>query len=175
MSVPTDVREQLRTRLWSDADALGWALLTTGAKSRYYDNWARDPEVGGVLARYMDRSQLRIYLKDTLLKGYSNAQLADTSRPLRVLRFAEDAEVVERFRKPHGCRLADHHLVCWGKASEWKAILMALHERAFEHDDARRGAVFFNALGTYREAGTRKMVEDAAARLGVDDVVWLET
>ena len=175
MSVPADLREQLRSKLWHEADEVGWMLLSTGAKSRHYDNWARDPDVGGLLARYMDRSQLRIYLKDTLLKGYGNAKLADERRPLRVLRVSEDIQLMERFRKPHGCRLADGRLVCWGKASEWKMVLMALHERCFGTDRAPRGAVFFNALGTYREPGTRQMVEDAATRLGIEDVAWLES
>lgn len=175
MSVPADLREQLRARLWQESDEVGWMHLSTGAKSRYYDNWARDSEVGGVLARYMDRSQLRIYLKDTLLKGYTNAKLADEGRPLRVLRVPEQVHVVDRFRKPHGCRLDDGRLICWGKASEWKMMLMALHERAFGGEGTRCGVVFFNALGTYRETGTRRLVEDAASRLGVEDVVWVES
>lgn len=175
MSVPDQIREELKTRLWREADTIGWSYLPRPAKSRYYDNWAKDPAIGGVIERYVDRRQIRHYLKDTILKRYSAARKADADRPLRVLGIPADAVVVEEYEKPHGRRLEDGTVVAWGRAREWKALLTGLHERAFAAPEFRpHGVVLFQATGRFADARVRNMVEDAATKLGVPRVIWLE-
>src|SRR3990170_4641413 len=77
MSVPDTVREQLRRQLWHIADRIGWIHLPPAQKSRHYEDWTRDPAIGGILARYIDMGQVRVYLKDSLLKDYLKHSLAD--------------------------------------------------------------------------------------------------
>jgi hypothetical protein len=54
-------------------------------------------------------------------------------------------------------------------------VVAALHERAFG-DKTRRlvAALFSNAGGRFQEADVRAMVEDAAKKLRVERVVWLD-
>ena len=92
------------------------------------------------------------------------------------MRLPDDIGIVERYRKPHGVMLDDGRVVAWGKAMSWRAILLAVHERAYGDNGAQPfAAVFFRSTGRYRDDRTRKMVHDAASKLGVEEVVWLET
>jgi hypothetical protein len=176
VSVPDEIRESLKQRLWREADELGCMQLSRTAKTQWYSNWATDPTIGGVIERYIDPRRVRLYLKDTFLKRYSVARKAAPDRPLRVLGLSESAEVTDVYEKPHGRRLADGRLVVWGKASEWKGLLMALHERAFGDSSTRPyGVVFSHSAGRFADVRTRALVEDAAAKLGVEQVLWLET
>jgi hypothetical protein len=174
MSVPDDVRKHLKAVLWAQANSMGWLHLSASAKSQQYENWAKDEQVGGVLERFVDQRRIRAYLKDTLLKRYSAEQKSGTERPMRVLGISTATEIAETYVKPHGRRLADGRIISWGKAREWKMILMALHERAYTAHAEAFGAVLFEATGRYGERNARSLVEDAAKKLGVGTVVWLE-
>ena len=55
MSVPDQIREDLRTRLWRTADEIAWMNLSQSEKAKLYEEWTRDPKVGGILARYIDK------------------------------------------------------------------------------------------------------------------------
>jgi hypothetical protein len=175
VTVPDDVREALRQHLWAKAEELGWSDLPAIAKTRHYEQWTRDPTVGGVLARYMDPPRVRVYLKDAIFKPYSRARLGDWARCARVLG-VDSITSDESFIKPHGRRLSDGRVICWGPASSWKIVLMALHERTFHRPPSRPfAAVLVRAIGRYREDNARQLVEDAATKLTVERVVWLET
>jgi hypothetical protein len=176
VNVPDHIRDELRSRLGGIADEIGWSNLPAADKTRYYEDWTRDPTVGGVLSRYMDTRQVRVYIKDTILKHYTHHRLVDHARPFRVLGLREDYPVTERYQKPHGRRLRDGRVVCWGQASEWKSVLMALHERTFGKVGIKPfAAVLLGATGRYHEPALRTLVEHAAIRLGVERVIWLET
>ena len=174
VTVPDQVREELRRDLWAQADALGWSDLSAADKTRCYERWTQDPAIGGSLARYMDPPRVRVYLKDAIFKPYSRAKLGDWTRCARALD-VDAAPAVETFIKPHGRKLSDGRVICWGPASSWKAILMSLHERTFGREADPFGAVFLRSIGRYREDSSRRMVEDAAVKLSVKRVVWLET
>lgn len=175
VSVPDHVREEVRRELWARADALGWTELSAADKTRHYEHWTQDAQIGGTLARYMDRPRVRVYLKDAIFKPYSRRRLDDWTRCARVLA-SEEHVVSETFIKPHGRRLSDGRVICWGPASSWKDVLMAIHERSFGRQGVRPfAAVFLRALGRYRDDRTRQVVEDAAQKLLVERVVWLET
>lgn len=174
MSIPHDVREAMRQKLWKEADALGWSHLPPADKAQAYENWSRDPAYGGTLARYMDPRRVRTYLKNSIMGGYGRARLADAAQPFRVLRIPDGTEIVERYRKPHGALLEDGRMIAWGRATSWRAILLAIHERCFGNGAAPFGMVLFRATGKYREDAVRRMVDDAAQKLGVHRVGWLE-
>ncbi len=175
VTVPEDVRAELRRQVWAKAEEVGWSDLSAADKTRHYEHWTQDPNIGGVLARYMAPPRVRVYLKDAIFKPYSRARLGDWTRCARALGI--DAEVIaDSHIKPHGRRLMDGRVICWGPASSWKAVLMALHERTFAQGSTRPfAAVFVRAVGRYREDRARRLVEDAATKLLVERVVWLET
>lgn len=176
MNVPDSVRDNLRRRLWGMADESGWISLSTATKAKQYEHWTNDVNIGGVLTRYLDKGQVRVYLKDTLLKGYARSKMADECLPLRVLRLPAGIETLETYVKPHGRRLRDGRTICWGRAKDWKSVLMALHERAYVAKGARPfAAILTYALGRFGEDATRALVADAAKRLGIEQLIWLDT
>ena len=175
MSVPDTTRTALKEKLWQRANDLGWATLSPTDKSHHYEAWTKSPEFGGRLGRYMGQGQVRVYIKDTLLKDYARSRLADHERPFRVLGIPEAAHVVEMYSKPHGRRLEDGRVICWGRAGDWKTILMALHERTFDNSHScPHASVFLCSLGRFHEMHARGLVEDAARKLGIAKVIWLD-
>ena len=176
MKIPDDVRDGLIQSLWKAADELSWIMLTDREKAAQYESWVRSESVGGVLARYMDRGAVRVYLKDSLLKPYTRARLESPKRPFLLLGIAADSPIAEHFIKPHGVRLTDGKVVCWGLADEWKLTLVACFERAFHVRGAIPfGVVLLAAGDRYRDPTARKLVQELARRLGVETLIWDET
>lgn len=175
MSVPDNVREELRRMLWGEAESMGWLSLSPTVKSKRYETWSRDPHIGGVLSRYISLSDVRVYLKDTLLKDFTQHRLADDAMPYRALGIPLATEVVKSYVKPHGRRFRDGRIICWGRANAWKAILMTAHERAYGGKGFKiAGVILTHAVGRYKEPKVRAMVEQAAHKLGVERLVWNE-
>ena len=173
MTVPPDIRRNIKDWLWAEADRLDWSSLSTVDKSKYYTNWTKSERIGGKLSQFMDPRKVRVYIKDTLLKSYASGVSADPARVFRVLRVAEGSEPTRVFKKPHGCVLADGRHIAWSKARDWKATLMSLHERAFVEGTPH--AVVLAELGTGFNLPSRQaMVEDAARKLGIERVIWLD-
>ena len=176
MSVPNHVRQSLRNKLSMLADEIGWADLSPTAKSRHYESWTLDPHIGGRLAHYIDKGQVRVYIKDTLLKDYVRKRSGDETRPFRALGIAPGTCVSETYIKPHGRRLHDGRVLCWGRADAWKGVVLAVYERAYLCDGAQPfAAVLTHAMGRYRQDPVRVMVEEVAKSLGIKRLCWLET
>ena len=173
MTVPDEVRDRLKAELWKCADEIDWLWLGPVDKSQRYENWAHDPNIGGTLSHYMDVRQIRQYIKDTLLKKYPQARQADAIKPLRLLDLDPDAEFVKSFIRPHGRQLCDGRIVCWGRAADWKSVLMATHERALQVKNAKPyGVVLLQSSAKFGTNEARRVVIDAAAKLGIQKLIW---
>lgn len=174
MSVPEDVREKIRERLWKLADEIDWNLLSATDKGRYYRNWTSDAQIGGVLSRYMEVGAVRTYIKDAVMKVYSRRRQSDVHSPLNRLGIEQSVEIVKTYIKPHGVKLADGKVICWGPCKGWKIVLMAVHERSFEDQESHPfGAVLFNCTAGFGDVATRAVVENAATKLGIRKLVWV--
>ena len=173
MSVPAGIRHEIKGRLWAEADRLNWSSLSTSDKSRYYTMWTETEGLGGVLGRYMDPRQVRVYIKDTLLKPYTRETSANPEKIFRVLGIPATEKASATFIKPHGQLLTDGRHVAWSKASAWKATLMALHERAFE-DGMPYAVVLTHAATKFALPSQRAVVENASDKLGIERLVWLD-
>lgn len=174
MKIPNDLREELRHKLWDYADELGWQALSWVEKSPQYEAWTKDSEIGGRLSRYMDQRRVRVYIKDTLMKGYVRSRQAGVERPFRALGINPDVEVAEEHERPHGRRLGDGRVIAWGNADDWKLVLTAMHERSYGVHGARPfAAVLMSSVGKYAQLHVREMVQDAADKLGVERLLWL--
>jgi len=167
------VREEVRVSLWRRADELRWAHLSPFEKATNYEAWTRELAVGGVLARYMDKGRVRVYIKDTLLKDYTRQKQAGEAVPLRELGIDPATRTVRKFTKPHGRLFADGRVIAWGRAEDWKLVLTTLYERAHSGPGASaHGAVLFGASGRWAEPSVQALVEDVARRLGIGLLVW---
>ena len=172
--VPAATRQTIKEIVWRKADALAWADLSAADKTRVYEEWVRDDEIGLVLARYMDEGRVRVYLKDTVLKGYARERTQDAARPLRIAFGDDRLPLASRYEKPHGVRTADGRVLAWGPAAEWKTILMAVFERARQTEAGESAAVLFRSGGNYRDPELRATVEAAATGLGIESLFWVE-
>jgi len=174
--IPNEIRRGLREKLWALADTLDWAKLDWYEKSAQYETWTRDPHVGGLLSNYMDQRRIRVYIKDTIMKGYIRSRQACPETPMKVLGIDGDVDVVERHERPHGRRLGDGRVVVWGSAEEWKLVVTAVHERSYGLAGARPYAAVLMAasMGKFHQPQVRAMVQDAANKLGIERLVWLE-
>ena len=174
MRIPDDVRDRLRDRIWSNADELSWSALNDAERARRYEQWTRDPVIGGTLAHYMDPRKVRVYIKDSLLKPYERARVSGTEHEiLGRLGIPTDSEVATRYIKPHGILFADGKIVSWGNSRDWKHILMAMFERAASsHGSLAFGAVLLES-GKTSATATRVIVREAARRLGVERMEWI--
>lgn len=173
MSIPSEIRATIRERVWNAAEVAEWETLSNLERSRYYDRWTEAFNIGGVLQNYIDASQVRVYIKDTLLKGYSQAKLNDPVRVKRILRLSLGLVVEATFRKPHGQLLSDGSVIAWGRAEDWRVIILAVYERAFAKPNRRAGAaVLFNTSGRFD--AIKPVAEDLARRLEVGRTIWVD-
>lgn len=159
--------------MWAEADRLNWSALSTTDKSRYYTMWTETSDLGGRLGLYMDPRQVRVYIKDTLLKPYTREISANPMRAFRVLGIADNAEATTTYIKPHGRLLADGRQIAWSKASEWKATLMTLYERSFV-EGSPHAVVLTEAGAKFAASSERTVVQSAADKLGIERVIWLD-
>lgn len=173
VSIPGAVRKTLRERVWHAAESARWENLSNAERSRLYEQWLQEDRIGGVLENYIDRAQIRVYLKDTLLKGYTQSRLDDAERVLRILRIVPPASVIRKYRKPHGRLLNDGRLITWGRADDWRPIIFASYERRFTGVESTSYAVLLlNAGGRFE--GVKQLAHDLALRLEVERVLWIE-
>ena len=172
-ALPPPVKRQVQERLWQKADELDWASMTVIERTKQYGLWVSDPEVGGVLAGYLDARRVRTYMKDTLMKPYARARMSDVTRALGALGITELPVVEERYERPHGVRLSDG-IISWGKADDWKLVLLAAHERAFTRGALIRGIVLLPPLGRFLTAPSRAVIVDACEKLGVRQLAWFD-
>jgi hypothetical protein len=173
--IPDHVRRGLRESLWQVADRLDWQKLTWYEKSAHYEHWTHTADVGGLLSHYMDAKHVRVYIKDTVMKGYVRSRQADAAIPFAAFGISSDVPILEKWERPHGRRLADGRVVAWGNAEDWKSVLMAIHERAWGTPTAHPyGAALLDAGGRFADPSVRTMVADAATRLRVQRLRWIE-
>jgi hypothetical protein len=174
MNLPESIRDEIKDLLWKEADRLEWSALSAKAKARYYTIWTEAEQIGGRLAGFMDPRQVRVYIKDTLLKSYTRERFSNEGRVFRILGLPADAVPLASYIKPHGRRLSDRRQIAWSRATEWKATLMALHERCFEDGGMPYAAVFFEAGTKHADNHQREIVESAARKLGIGRLVWVD-
>jgi len=121
----------------------------------------------------MNARAVRVYIKDTLLKGFGREKLV--GHQAQVLRLVQrpPEDIVHTFIKPHGLRLTGGLSVAWGRADDWKILLGSLFERG-HGDGVASVAVLFRAAPRFTSQTSRAMVEDAARRLGIERCVWFD-
>ena len=172
--VPDALRREARERLWRWADELGWVHLPAGEKSRWYGTWTESPDVGQRLAPFLDPLKIRVYIKDTLLKDYQRSRLAMSRGPLLNLGLSEELHAPIVFEKPYGLVASAGRVVAWGRASDWKTILLAVHERAYRTGLVPFGAALLQSGARYQTDADRAVVEEAARLLRIQRLAWMD-
>ncbi|BEP60020.1 hypothetical protein GmRootV213_05740 [Variovorax sp. V213] len=176
MRIPEEIRDDIRAKLWAEADELGWSTISDVDRSSHYEKWTRSAEIGARLGHFMDPRKVRVYIKDSLLKPYERKRLSLTEGDVwRALSMdPRTSSVIGNFIKPHGMLLDDGRVICWGKSRDWKLILFASFERGKRNRGARPFAVILFESGKTVAPAERELVRDAAHRLGIERIEWME-
>ncbi len=149
--------------------------MNDSERSKYYTQWTQEKEVGGKLGHYMDPRRVRVYIKDSLLKPYERARLSGTEQQiLRSMAIREDSDVEQRYIKPHGIRFSDGRIVSWGNSRDWKSVVMAMFERAALSPGSSPYGMVLVENGKTADPKTRKIVRDAAKRLEIQKLEWID-
>ena len=175
MKIPDETCTRLKNRLWAVADKLNWPTLSDPQKSALYEDWMRDGDIGGILSRYIAPGNVRVYIKDTIMKPYGRERIKEPGPVLTALSIPLTVDVSETYIKPHGRRLADGRVICWGLSRDWKAIVLAVFERAYLGPSATAyAAVIMYPAGKCRQPVYRRMIEIAAEKMGIQHLVWYD-
>ncbi|MFG1359032.1 hypothetical protein [Xanthobacter pseudotagetidis] len=174
-SISTALRDNLRDKLWQQCDDLGWMSLQDVERARYYELWTRDASIGGQLAHVMDARKVRVYIKDSLVKPYVRARLSlNEGEVWRLLGLTAADRVVHVYIKPHGRRTEDGRVIGWGRSRDWKSVLMAVFERGRAQSSFSSFGVVLLESGKTEAERSRNLVREAAQRLGIEKLAWLE-
>lgn len=174
MKIPEDIFNRVKDSLWGQADRDSWISLSDQVKSGMYEQWSTDSQVGGVLSQFMDKAAIRVYLKDTIMKPYVRDRTSNGSEIMKALGISVDDIAIQDFEKPHGRFLFSKRVVCWGQARDWKAILLAVYERAYRNTGEPYAAVLSRGVGKMAQPYERSLVSDLAKRLGIKKIVWTD-
>lgn len=175
MAIPTIIRDTLRDKLWAQCDDLGWMSLPDTERARYYELWTRDASIGGQLAHVMDPRKVRVYIKDSLVKPYVRERLSlNQAAVWRLLGLTSEDREVHIYIKPHGSRIEDGRVIGWGRSRDWKSVLMAVFERGRAQGSFSSFGVVLLESGKTETERSRGLVREAAQRLGIEKLAWLE-
>jgi hypothetical protein len=141
--LPTAQHDSVISALYNAADEAGWSDLIPQERTRFYRQWIDDPEIGGILTRFMTPEAARSWIKDGPMKEYANASRG-TGRYARFGReggtgaddvaraaLGADATVVEGSQKskPHRCLVTAaaerDNFVVWGSGENLRNLLWA--------------------------------------------------
>jgi len=173
--IPAAIRDALRDKLWQQCDDLGWMSLQDTERAHYYELWTRDASIGGQLAHVMDARKVRVYIKDSLVKPYVRARLSlNEGEVWRLLGLTSMDRVVHVYIKPHGRRVEDGRVIGWGRSRDWKSVLMAVFERGRAQKSFTSFGVVLLESGKTEADRSRGLVREAAQRLGIGKLAWLE-
>lgn len=73
--IPPSVEKAVVTKIYTQADDARWQHLQASDRTRLYQDWTEDPEIGGRLLDFVEqRANIRTWLKDCPMKEYERAR-----------------------------------------------------------------------------------------------------
>jgi hypothetical protein len=174
-AVPAGLRSEIQKKIWSKADQLNWLGLPDVEKAVWYSHWSKANDIGGVLAHFMDPRKVRVYIKDSLLKPYHRSRLEDAlDTVISTAGLTENVAFQRAYLKPHGRMAVDGKIICWGNSRDWKDVVLAVYERAYQQPNGIPFAAVIFETGNTLDAGMRELVSTIGERLGLMQVRWVD-
>jgi hypothetical protein len=135
MNIGPEVESSIVEKLFADALILGWDDLSPRKRSTHYEEWVSDPQVGGILRRYMSESQARSWIKDGPMKEWARAR-AGTGRYSGMIPFDRDGPT---------------RLVVMGLGSGWVVDTESLRTKPLRVDAFKGGVGVTFAWGPQKD------------------------
>ena len=139
IKLPKHIQKDIRDRAYAHADECGYMTNGRQRNSSFMDSLTEDPKIGGILKNYMQKENVRTYIKDAVLNRYTKDRInesldAITPEELINRSYGCDASVIQQ---------------CTGKSSR-VAVLRA-----------SEGQIFITSGGTMAkwETALRKALE----------------
>jgi hypothetical protein len=173
MSIPPTVRDEIIDLIWEQADDMDWIHLNNRQRSDQYKIWAQDERIGIVMSRYIPYQSVHKYIKDSIIKVYAKSKKLSETDILHLLNI-EGAKIEEEYIKPMGVRLSDGRVICWGRAVDWKMVLLPVFERSTPKSTYIRHAVVLSASsGKFASPSWQQMVLEAGKLLKIERTIFL--
>lgn len=168
-----DAKQQIIDRIFAIADQVDWMYLPQPAKRLYYEEWTSDPQIGGVLAEIVGQENVRVHLKDTIMKLYARSRQPELPALLEAMSVHYD-EITRKYEKPDAILCDGIALYTIAPAKQWKTSLMSAYERAYDARGLTKNLLFFteHVTGRFVDRSYQEMIEAAGLKLGVQ-VQWV--
>lgn len=168
MKIPLQIKKDITAIIWSEADAINWLRLSDQEKSRQYEKWLVSDNVGCLMGHYLDQRNIRVYLKDSVIKPYSRERTKSLPAAFVAIGIIGPQNYKEEWIKPHGRILADLRCICWGPANDWKSIILSVYERSYRYPQAIPfAAALLGPLGKMAQTDEQNLVACVARKLGL--------
>lgn len=140
--LPEEIRSDVITELYRQADDLNWELLSMTEKKHQYRRWIDDPAVGGRLRGFLDDHRIGTWIKDTPMKEYARAQEGfGTMARYALNQFPGPNDLVRKAlgepwtlvpgsvdEKPMHCTASangEERYLCWGNPAKFRDLTWA--------------------------------------------------
>jgi hypothetical protein len=134
--VPSKIQKEIKAAVYEKADAHGYMHRDRTENGVFMENLVKDAEVGGRLAEYMLKAELKTYIKDAILNRYAKdktaAALAASAGELIRREFSQDSDVIESKKNSrislHRLANGDLLIVAGGTLLKWETALRKVLE-----------------------------------------------
>lgn len=72
--LPNNIRDEIHSRVFQLADDEGYLTNSRTQNANFIERLVQHPEVGRVLAEFMEDRKVRVYIKDAILNRYAKAR-----------------------------------------------------------------------------------------------------
>lgn len=185
MALPEHVMEKVLRRVFTDLETLGWDGLTDEEKTKQYNAWAEDADVGGDLNQFNDDP--RHWIKDGPVKEWPRARMgvgtyakylpAQGGQVEQVVQLALGDEWVADTTtvKIKPLRVTAHHrdderdpvVVTWAPAKDFKHLIWAALNEEAKGDHREWILVVRGTFEKPTPANVRKHNDRIAQRCGL--------
>ena len=77
IAIPDSVLKKVMAFVFAKADEVGYLTFTKPQSGVFMDSLVKMPEVGGVLASFMEKGRVKTYIKDAILHDYTDTKKAE--------------------------------------------------------------------------------------------------
>ncbi len=81
--IPEKISKEIKAKVFLEADRINYLARNTSDNNAFINNLVAMPEVGGRLSQFINKMELRTYIKDAILHRYSE-QKAKENRPNKI-------------------------------------------------------------------------------------------